>query len=411
MGGAAVAFRLRAAALRRALAVPDLRPLWLLVGVRVVFWLGAALALLWSPAVVAGGNPDFRAYDARTDLLFGTFAQWDAGWFLHIAEAGYDSQQSAAFFPLYPYLVRVLAYGTGSTIVAGVIVSLAAAGAAALVLARLARPLLGERGARETVLLLALYPVAFVFTALYSDGLFLALSAGAFLAAQRGRGWTAGVLGALAVATRSLGLALLPALVLLLWPHRRSVREAARLLPLLLLPAAVGVFAFMLDRQLGDPWAFVEAQSSFWQRHTPTLGPIGGLWEAAESAYHGAAQLALHLPRTGETLDRFDQIAVWFVLHFALLVVAAVLTWVAWRRLGAAYGLYSLTTLLVVLSNPSDWFPLQSLPRFLLADFPLFLALASLTLERPRLRAVVLCSFAALGAVAAVAFSRHVWIS
>jgi hypothetical protein len=383
----------------------------LLVGIRLAFWALAALALVWSRSPVAGGNPDFRAYDGWTDLAVGTFAQWDSGWYLHIAEEGYDSRQSAAFFPVYPLVVRGVAVVTGSTAVAGVLVSLAAAAVAAALLAQLARPLLGERGARESVLLVALAPTAFVFTALYSDGLFLALSAGAFLAAARGRPWLAGLLGGLAVGTRALGLALLPPLLLLLWPRGRSARELTRPLPLLALPGAVGLFALYLDRRLGDWNAFVDAQSDFWQRHTPTLGPLGGLWESFDSARHGAAQLLLHLPRTGETYDRFDQIAVWFVVHFLLLVAALALTWVAWRRLGAPYGLYSLATIALVLSNTSDWFPLQSLPRFLLADFPLFLALASLTLERPRLRQTVLLSFAALGAAAAIAFSRHVWIA
>jgi hypothetical protein len=395
----------------RALSAQRLRPVWLLVGIRLAFWALAALALVWSRSPVAGGNPDFRAYEGWSDLAVGTFAQWDSGWYLHIAEDGYDSRQAAAFFPLYPLVVRGVAVVTGSTAVAGVLVSLAAAAVAAVVLAELARPLLGERGARESVLLLALAPTAFVFTALYSDALFLALSAGAFLAAARGRPGLAGLLGGLAVGTRAVGLALLPALLLLLWPRGRSPRELVRLVPLLALPAAVGLFALHLDRRLGDWDAFVDAQSDFWQRHTPTLGPLGGLWEAADSARHGAAQLLLHLPRAGETYDRFDQVAVWYIVHFVLLVAALALTWVAWRRLGAAYGLYSLATLALVLSNTSDWFPLQSLPRFLLADFPLFLALASLTLERPRLRSTVLISFAALGAVAAIAFSRHVWIA
>jgi Mannosyltransferase (PIG-V) len=387
-----------------------LAPFWLLVGIRAVFWLGAALAFLWSPAAVAGGKTVFRAYDARSDLLFGTFAEWDAGWFVAIAEHGYESRQSSAYFPVYPLLVRAVSVVTGSTVVAGVLISLVAAGAAAILIAELARPLLGERGARDSVLFLALYPTAFVFTSIYSDGLFLALSAGAFLAAVRQRPWLAGILGGLAVGTRLLGLALLPALLLALWPRGWSVREVARPLPLLALPGALAVYALYLDRQLGSWDVFAEAQREFWQRHTPTLGPLGGLWESADFAYHGAAQLALHLPRTGETFDRFDQIAVWFVLHFLLLLGAIALTWVAWRRLGAAFGLYSLTTLVVLLSSTVTWFPLASLPRYLLADFPLFLALASLTLDRPRARTIVLCSFAAVGAVAAVAFSRHVWI-
>jgi hypothetical protein len=389
-----------------------LEPFWLLMGIRLAFLAGAALALIWSPAAVAGGNTVFRAYEARSDLVFGTFAQWDSGWLVHIAENGYDSRQASAFFPLYPLIVRAVATVVGSTVVAGVLVALISAGIAAVVLAELARPPLGDRGARETVLLVALYPISFVFTAVYSDGLFLALAAGAFLAALRGRSWLAGGLGALAVATRLLGLALLPALLLLLRPRDRSLRELARPLPLLALPAAAGAYALYLEHRLGDWNAFTDVQTEPpWNRHTPTLGPIGGLWESAESAYHGAAQLLLHLPRTGERLDRFDQIAVWFVLHFLILLAALALTWVAWRRLGAAFGLYSLTTLAVLLSSPPDWFPLQSVPRYLLGDFPIFLALASLTIERPRARLVALCTFAAVGAVAAVAFSRHVWIA
>ena len=66
---------------------------------------------------------------------------------------------------------------------------------------------------------------------------------------------------------------------------------------------------------------------------------------------------------------------------------------------------------MIALSAPAEGFPLVSLPRFLLADFPLFLVLASLTLERPRARDVLIAAFAAFGAVAAVAFARGVWIA
>lgn len=400
--------RLRLDVVRR----PAARPFWLLVGIRAAYWAGAALGLLWAQGEVAGGSPAFRAYEPITDLLFGTFAQWDAGWYLSVAENGYSSRQSAAFFPLYPLVVRGVAEVVRSTVVAGVLVSLVAAGVAAVLLARLARPLLGERGARDSLLLLALYPVAFVFTSLYPEALFLALAAGSFLAAVQGRAWTAGVLAALAVAARPLGLALVPPLLLLLRPRDGSPRELLRPAPLLLVPVPLVLFAWHLERRLGDWDVFLDAQSEYWQRHTPTLGPLGGLWEAAESAYHGAAQLLLHLPRTGEgAYDRFDQIAVWFVLHFLLLGAAAWLTWVAWRRLGAAYGLYSAALLVLALSSTSTSFPLQSLPRYLLADFPLFLALASLLESRPRARTAVLVTFGAVGAAAAVAFSRHHWVA
>ena len=82
-----------------------------------------------------------------------------------------------------------------------------------------------------------------------------------------------------------------------------------------------------------------------------------------------------------------------------------------WRRLGPALAAYSLAYLAIVLSSPVGYFPLVSLPRFLIGDFPLFLALAAVTERRPTARQIVLCAFAAVGAVAAVGFSRHAWVA
>jgi len=351
-----------------------------LVAIRLAYVVGAAVALLWAPAAPAFGH-----------LFLGVFARWDAGWFLRIAEHGYDTKQSAAFFPLYPLCVRALAVVLRSHLAAGFVISLVSAAGAAAILYRLSR-------SRDAVLLLALYPIAYVFTSVYSDGLFLLFALAAFDAAVRGRSVAAGVLGGLAVATRLLGLALLPALVVLLWR-----RGPARLTPLLLLPAALGAYMLYLHEHFGDAFAFAHAESGYWLRHTPALGPLTGLWDAVHSGEQVLAQLVLHLPADGR-YGKPEQFAIWNLTNLALLVAAAFLTWVAWRRLGAAYGLYSLATLVIVLSSPAAVVPLTSLPRFLLADFPLFIVLA------PYRRALVPV-FAAVGAVAAVAFSRGIWVA
>jgi hypothetical protein len=284
------------------------------------------------------------------------------------------------------------------------------AGIAAIILARIARTLLGERVAADSVLLLALYPVSFVFTSLYSDGLFLALACGSVLAGMQRRSILAAVLGALAVATRLIGLALLPTLVVLLWPKEHSPRALLRLAPLALLPVPVVLFAFYLDRQLGNAWAFVDAQGDFWLRHRATLGPIGGLWEAIEEGFRGAAQVVLHLPGAIQ-ITVTDERAARNALYLMLLAAVFALTWVVWRRLGPALAVYSVGYIAVILSSPVSYSPLVSLPRFIIGDFPIFIALASLLETRPRAREVVICSFAAVGAVAAVGFSRHAWVA
>ena len=353
-----------------------------LVAIRVAYGIGAIAALLWTRTRPAFGN-----------LPFGVFAHWDAGWFLGIAHYGYPkaSVQSAAFFPLYPLCVRALAFVFRSHLAAGVVISLVAAAGAAAILYRLSR-------SRDAVLLLALSPIAYVFTAVYSDALFLLLALAAFDAAVRRRSLAAGVFGGLAVATRLLGLALLPALVVLLW--RRGVRALA---PLLLLPAALGAYMVYLHEHYGDAFAFSRAEAAYWQRETPALGPLTGLWDAARSGEQGLAQLVLHLPSDGR-YTHADQWATWNIVQFVLLVLAAWLTWIAWRRLGAAYGLYSLATLVIVLSSPAAVVPLVSLPRFLLADFPLFIVLAPYT-------RVLAPTFAAIGAAAAIAFAHGAWVA
>ena len=56
------------------------------------------------------------------------WSRWDGSWFVGIARDGYvEPEESAAFFPLYPLAVRVVAELTGEHyVLAGVLVSLAA---------------------------------------------------------------------------------------------------------------------------------------------------------------------------------------------------------------------------------------------------------------------------------------------
>ena len=198
----------------------------LFLAIRLGVWLCVAFALLWAP-LAGDAVPPFRAYDGVSDLLFGSLAQWDAVWFIHLADNGYDSTQITAFFPFYPLLVSGLSVVTRSTVVAGVLLSLAAGCVAVVMLRKVAATCVAASAQRDAILLVSLYPLSFVFTSVYSDGPFLALALGAFYAGLRRRPLLAGALAALAVDTRIVGLALIPALAVMLWPRERSSRERA----------------------------------------------------------------------------------------------------------------------------------------------------------------------------------------
>ena len=384
----------------------------LVVGIRIAYWLVVLLALLWAPIRTA--FPTATAYGSRSDFVFGAFAQWDANWFLRIADHGYGVVQASSFFPLYPALTAALGFVVRSDLVAGVLISLVSAGFAAVAVTRIGRRLVGDRVAHDSVLLIALYPISFVFTAVYSDGLFLALAAWAFLFALEGRVVLTGLLGAAAVLTRPTGIALLPALTLLLWPRDRTMRALARLGPLLLLPAALAAYSLYLHVHFHDSVAFVHSEGSFWLRHVPSTGPIGGAWRALHSGEQGVAQLVLHLPGRSGAPSGFgkpESFAIWNVTQLVVLVAACLLTWVCWRRVNRAAALYSAATIVLFLSAPADVVPLVSVPRFLLGDFPLFIALAVVVADRPRLRTPLVAGFAGLGLLAAAAFARGTWIS
>jgi hypothetical protein len=381
--------------------------LFVVVGTRVGYWAAVLAALLWAP--IRSGFPAHGAYGARSDFIFGAFDQWDANWFLRIAQHGYDTKQSASFFPLYPLLTRGLAFVLRSNVVAGVAISLLAAGLGGVAVLRIARRWAGARAAHDSVLFLALYPISFVFTAVYSDGLFLALAAWAFVFALEGRVTPAALLGALAVLTRPTGLALFPALLWLLWP-----RPLLRLTPLLLLPATLAGYCVYLHSHFDDAFAFVHSEGSFWLRHVPATGPLGGAWDAVKSGKEGVAQLVLHLPAGSGATAGFgkpEQFAIWNVAQLVLLVAACALTWVCWRKVNRAAALYSATTIVLFLSAPAAVVPLVSEPRFLIGDFPLFVTLAVVSEKRPRLRTFVVVSFAAVGLLAAVGFAHGIWVS
>ena len=356
-------------------------------------WLAAVFAMFWfephrHPNAGRWDKPVLHDLGSFTDV----WARWDSAFFLRIAEHGYDST-SAAFYPLYPGIVALVGRALfGHYVVAGIVVSLATALGAFLLLQRVAEERLGVDGARRAVLYLALFPTALFLQAVYSESLYLLLVLAAFVLAERGRFAPAGIVTGLAILTRVTGLALLPALALLAWRSRHRLRAFAGLG--LALPVAAA-FPLVLWQQIGRPWAFVDAQE-LWHRHRSRAGPLGGIWEA----------LTNWVPPDA---DRQHAIAVNVEALVALLLLAA-LTALAWRRFGAAYGLFAAASLAIPLSLPSDRWPLLSMPRFGLVIFPVFLALAALG-GRPRLHTAIVAVSALFLGVAVVQWALWQWVS
>jgi hypothetical protein len=374
---------------------------------RAVIWLAAIFAFFFfepnrHPNAERWDTPRLHDLGYFTDI----WARWDSEFFLRIAENGYG-QASAAFHPLYPALVAGLGrVFFGHYLLAGLVISLLAALGSFVLLHRLAVERLGIDGARRSVLYLAVFPMALFLQAVYSESLFLFLALAAFALGERNRFAAAGVVAGLAILTRAAGLALLPALALLAWRNRDRLRALGGVA--LALPVAA-VYPLVLWQQVGDPWAFTDAQDR-WHRHFSAAGPLGGIWDGLVAGWRGLEQFVVGRGTDVSGVSPMHAAAE-NVQAALFLVLFLVLTAVAWRRFGAPYGLFAAISLAIPLSYPSTRWPLLSLPRFGLVIFPLFLALAALTANRQRAHnAVVACSALLLG-VAIVQWALWQWVA
>lgn len=381
-----------------------LYPLGVFASTRLLVWAGAGVAAL------------------AFDHSYRAWVQWDSGFFLSIARNGYASHGvSTAFFPAYPLAIRALALPLGGNdVLAGVLIADLACAAAFVLLWRLARALVGEPNARRTLLYLAIFPTTIFLSTVYSESLYLALSVAAFAAAV-GRRWSlAGVATGLAALTRVSGVVLLPALALLAW--RDGDRRAALGRLALSLPIMAAWPAYLALR-FGHPLLFLGTEHSGWNRTFATAGPLGGSWDALTAAWHGARQIltgarpaaALHParvilggPPTSDAVSGFyaflnvEQFA-----YGALLVALGIL---AWRRLGAAYGVFVLGSLALPLSSPVPSLPLLSMPRFALGVFPAFIVLGCLGARR-RADRVIVVTLGCLLAANLVRWGLGIWVA
>ena len=345
--------------------------------------------------------------------LLAPLARWDAVWYLRIADSGYgDSAPRAAFFPLYPLLIRSIAAPAGGSeealLIASYAISLAAFLGALVLLHRLVSLELGRQFATPTLLLLALFPAALYFGAPYSESLFLLLSIGGFYAARTGSWAWAGACAAAASATRSAGLLLLIPLAMLWWSSRgRRRRDVGWLL---LAPLGVVAYAGWLGLVEGDALRFLDVQDA-WSRELAV--PLAGAWDGFSAAVDGVRQLAsgARSPVYFEAAagDPF-RIAAINIMLFASLVFALIACAGVFRRLPKAYGAWVATALVLPLSFPVTPQPLMSLPRFLAVLFPIFMWLALFTEERRITPQVAAASAVGLGLFTAQFASWH-WIS
>jgi hypothetical protein len=395
---------------------------------RLIVWVvGLAVIAIFSAnfTAIASNDPGFLTQPfgaVSLDKLVAPAARWDSAWYIAIAQHGYYSAQSTNFFPLYPLLMSLVALVVGSPLIAGILISFITTLVGLTVLHRLALLDLDETGAFLTLLLVALFPASLFLSAIYTESLFLMLSVSAIYAARRERWALAGLCGGLAAATRSNGvLVLLPLALLYLYGPRAAApkrvngawwrakfpvtRSAAWLL---LVPAGLLAYMAYLAATHGAPLAPFQSAQKYWGHSF--AGPFGAVATALgklPSDVHGLIGGSVRPvgpgdPMSWNTHDLID-------LGFLALAVAGVAA--SWRRVPFAYFAYALVMLAYAMSFPAVLEPLQSISRYELVIFPLFMGVAARLASRPKTALRVLGASGVLLAVFSGLWAYWGWVA
>jgi hypothetical protein len=363
----------------------------------------AMLLIIWASMIFLEGLfPKGDAPLAFGERLLYLATIWDADWYMSIVLYGYipsadiaNVHSNLAFFPLYPYLVRLFSLGLPPTIrtepnifVLGIMLSNIFFVSALAVIHRLARLLTNSsEAAQRTVLYLLVFPTSFYFSIFYTEATYLFFTAVTIWAALTRRWALAGLLGGAVALIRPPGV--LIALVLLwqyMWERRIDGRWSWRALDYnilwagLPLAALAGYFAFQYQLT-GDFLAPVTAQQAWAKSFIWPWRNLGISWP---------------LDTEGFYILRLSQL---FMFAFTGLSL------IAWRWLPASLSLFSLLQLLPQWATGS----FDSSIRYCAIVFPVFILFGLAGKYRPVHLALVYF-FLALQTLFLAAWARSYWV-
>lgn len=314
--------------------------------------------------------------------------RFDVNWYISIAENDYGSINGDLHFPpLYPLLIRLLRPLFGDAFLAGLVIS----HIATLFMIRNIYcyffEAAGRSPARHATAFMLLYPASFFLFTAYTESLFL-LFALLSLRQMKRRAWHwSGFWIFCAILTRLQGIALILPLAYIIWKDDRFAHKFSSGFGLALAGFG-GLFYVILRSRFAESNVLPLAEPDLHAR-------LGLPWES----YWYAIQTLL----TG----RFSFVD---LLNFVVTTLFLLLVIAIWRTTPPEDSLYTTISFLIMIIRIVDTQPLNSMLRYSLTLFPVFLVFG-LAGNRPWIRRLIVYTFIPLNMYLSAQFLLWGWVA
>jgi Gpi18-like mannosyltransferase len=209
-------------------------PLWVFVLSRAIFFLPAIISQYFLGIYRGSPQPGHLWYHGGTEsryYLVNLLQKWDAYWFLNVAREGYHwvgithqdpriitgQETNLSVFPLLPLLMKIFSFGVFDPAIIGVIICNLSFFLGLVFLFKYLKNYGDEAFAQRGILYFSLYPLAFIYSSIYSDSLFILFSVLTFYFLDKRYFVRAGICAMLLTASRLTGIVILPAILAWIW--------------------------------------------------------------------------------------------------------------------------------------------------------------------------------------------------
>jgi hypothetical protein len=321
--------------------------------------LGAQLGLLFGVKPVQEG---------LSGLFLGIWQRFDVIHYLRIAQSGYTQTDLSAFFPLFPFFARYVAFFCGRNYLLSLtIVSNVSLLFALIVLYKITTALFTDTIAKQSIITTLFFPTAFFYFAPYPQSLSLFLVLWAYYLAYKKLWKPAFLVGVLAGLTHSTVVPLVLALLVEAyrqWPEQHFKGKLAMVTASS--GSLFGVVGFLSWRYLHGFPPYGQIVEQYWGR-------------SLQWPWQTLIQLSTKLFSPNWLLLSWHNI---FILLLVVLVAVKSI-----KNMRRSLAVYTLTSLFFLLSTSIPADPLASFGRYSLLIFPMFIEIAR-TANTPRKRLI-----------------------